>query len=268
MRIPWYLTWPLLALALYGALRLVAWRATYYPLKHPRGIWDAKTWLGAEDVWLQSADGVRLHTWWISSPGSPIATLFLHGNGGNLTHRIAHLQAIRDAGSSVLILDYRGYGRSQGRPSETGLYRDAHAAYLHLRKAGYPPSRIVLHGESLGCAVAVELASREPCAGMILEAPFTSAADVARRVLPFLGPLAARGFDSRRRIASFRRPLLVIHGTRDEVIPFELGQRLFKSAPGPKWFWVLKGAGHNDILETAGLRYVERLKEFYAQIQD
>lgn len=267
MRIPWYLAWPLLVLAFYGLLQLVAWRATYYPVKYPRGYWDAQSWLGAEDAWLRSEDGVRLHAWWVASPGSPLATLYLHGNGGNLSHRIPHLQAIREAGSSVLILDYRGYGRSQGTPTEAGLYRDAHAAYRHLRETRYAPDRIILHGESLGCAVAVELASREPCAGMILEAPFTSAADVAQRVLPFLGPLVARGFNSQRRIVSFQRPLLIIHGTRDEVIPFEFGRRLFEAAPGPKWFWPLEGAGHNDILEIAGPRYVERLKEFYAQIR-
>lgn len=267
MRFAWYMALPLAALAVYGGLILLARSATYHPWKYPRGMWDAQAWLGAEDVWLRSDDGVRLHAWWVAAPESPLATLFLHGNGGNLTHRLGNLQAIREAGSSILILDYRGYGRSEGRPTEAGLYRDAGAAYQHLRTAGYPPDRIVLHGESLGTAVAVELASRKQCAGMVLEAPLPSAADVARRVLPLLGPLVTRGFNSKRRIQSFQRPLLVIHGTCDNVIPLELGREVYEAAAGPKWFWAVEGAGHNDILEVAGASYRARLREFYRLLQ-
>ena len=113
-------------------------------------------------MWLQAADGVKLHAWWLKAPGSRVATLFLHGNAGNVTHRAGHMLAIAEAGSSVLVIDYRGYGRSEGRPDEAGLYADAEAAYQHLLAAGYTPDRIVLHGESLGTAVAVELASRRP----------------------------------------------------------------------------------------------------------
>ncbi|MCL6543624.1 MAG: alpha/beta hydrolase [Bryobacteraceae bacterium] len=267
MRTPWYAALPILALAVYGTLLLVARSLTYHPWKYPRGSWEAQAWLGAVDVWLRTDDGVRLHAWWVPASESPLATLFVHGNGGNLTHRLGHILAIREAGSSVLMLDYRGYGRSEGWPTEAGLYRDADAAYRHLQELGYPPDRIVLHGESLGTAVAVELASRRPCAGMILEAPFPSAGDVAWRVLPLVGPLVARGFGSKQRIAGFQRPLLVIHGTRDEVIPFEFGRQVYDAAPGPKWFWAVEGAGHNDLLQVAGATYRARLQEFYRRIQ-
>jgi len=267
MRIPWYVAWPVILLAAYAGLALFARRATYYPVKYPRGHWDAQQGLGAEDVWLRTSDNLKLHAWRLAADGSPVVTLFLHGNGGNLTHRVGHLQEIRQAGSSVLILDYRGYGRSQGSPSERGLYRDAEAAYDHLLSGGCTPSQIVLHGESLGTAVAVELASRRPCGGMILEAPFTSAAAVAHRVLPFVGPMIARGFDSKRRIAAFTGPLLIIHGDRDEVIPLSLGRSLFQAANEPKQFWEVPGAGHNDIVEAAGIQYRQRLAEFYARLR-
>lgn len=266
MRLAWHVALPLAALAVYTGLILLARSATYHPWKYPRGIWDAQAWLGAGDVWLRSDDGVRLHAWWVAVPESPLATLFLHGNGGNLTHRLSHVLAIREGGSSILILDYRGYGRSEGWPTEAGLYRDADAAYEYLRSAGFTPDRIILHGESLGTAVAAELASRKQCAGMILEAPFPSAADVAGRVLPLLGPLAVRGFDSQRRIRSFRGPLLVIHGTRDDVIPPELGRQVYEAAAGPKWFCEVEGAGHNDILDIAGASYRARLREFYRRL--
>src|SRR5690349_15528544 len=125
----------------------------------------------------------------IHASGRRLATLFFHGNAGNLTHRIGHMRAIPAAGSSLLIIDYRGYGKSEGRPSEQGVYRDADAAYEWLTGEGYAPRQIVAHGESLGTAVAVDLAARKPCAGVVLEMPFNSAARVAAGILPLLGPL-------------------------------------------------------------------------------
>jgi fermentation-respiration switch protein FrsA (DUF1100 family) len=131
---------------------------------------------------------------------------------------------------------------------------------------GFRPRQIVLHGESIGCAVAIEVASRDSCGGVVLEAPFTSAADVAQTVLPMLGPLLVRSFDSARKISRVRAPLLFIHGDRDEIIPLGLGQKLFSIAPQPKSFWIVEGAHHNDILETAGPRYGSRLKSFYESL--
>jgi len=164
----------------------------------------------------------------------------------------------------VLVIDYRGYGRSAGRPGEKGLYADADAAYGFLLGKGYRPEQIILHGESLGSAVAVDLCARHPCGGVVLEAPFTTAREVAARALPVLGPLLTWGLDSKRKIATIRAPVLIIHGTRDEVIPFELGQALWAAAHEPKWFWAVQGSGHNDILESAGAEYRERLAAFYA----
>jgi fermentation-respiration switch protein FrsA (DUF1100 family) len=191
----------------------------------------------------------------------------LHGNAGNLTHRFLPIQEITAAGSSVLILDYRGYGKSGGAPSEHGLYADADAAYLYLLDHGYSARHIVLQGESLGTAVAVDLASRKECAGVVLEAAFTSGGDVANTVLPVIGPLLFRGFDSKSKIANIHAPLLFFHGDRDEIIPLRLSRSLFDAAPEPKWFIEIPGAGHNALVERAGLSYRKRLHEFYGHLQ-
>ncbi len=266
MRVPSYIGWPLVAASGYGLMCFLANRSIYYPMKYPQGFWDLQPQLGASDIWLRTSDALRIHGWLVGRPDARAVTLFLHGNAGNLTHRMNHIREITSAGSSILVIDYRGYGRSEGRPSEHGLYRDAEAGYQYLVHSGYKPERIVLHGESLGTAVAVDLAVRRRCGGLVLEAPFTSGRDVAGRALPLLGPFLTWGWDSKRGIPKVRTPVLVIHGTRDEVIPLDLGKKLFEAANQPKWFWVVENAGHNDILETAGSRYQKRLAAFYAAL--
>ena len=156
-----------------------------------------------------------------------------------------------------------GYGKSEGSPSEAGLYRDAEAGYDWLLAKGLPEDRIVIHGESLGTAVAVDLARRKKCKGVVLEAPFSSARDVAGKVFPFVGPLVMWGFDSMARMGEVHAPLLAIHGDRDEVIDIELGRKLFAAAREPKRMWVIAGGGHNDIVEAGGQEYGRRLREFY-----
>ncbi|MBI3665312.1 MAG: alpha/beta hydrolase [Acidobacteria bacterium] len=255
--------WLLLAAWAYGVLCFLGSRSIYYPLKYPQGLWELQGELGATDVWLRAGDGARLHAWWVPVAEARVATLYLHGNAGNLSHRAEQIRQITAAGSSILILDYRGYGRSEGWPSERGLYADADAAYKYLVDTGHPPARIVAQGESLGTAVAVDLAARHPCGGVVLEAPFTSARDMAQQVLPFFGPMLVWGFDSRRKIGSIRSPLLILHGDRDAVIPFKLGRALFEAAREPKWFWPVRGAGHNDLIQATGAGYRERLREFY-----
>ncbi len=245
---------------------LLVSRSIYYPWRFPKGFWDLQPQVGAADVWLRTGDGVRLHGWWIPAPQARLATIYLHGNAGNLTHRMDQMREIPAAGSALLMLDYRGYGKSEGRPSEKGLYADSDAAYQYLLDQGYDPGRIVVHGESLGTAVAVDLASRRRCGGVVLEAPFTSARDVASRILPLVGPLLVWGLDSKRKIRRVEAPLLILHGDRDEVIPFDLGRALFEAAAEPKWFWPIHGAGHNDLLQVAGPHYRERLRKFYLKI--
>jgi fermentation-respiration switch protein FrsA (DUF1100 family) len=267
MQIPWYIAWPIVLAFSVGILFMVASRAAYYPIKYPSGFWMLQSELGAEDVWVHTSDGVRLHAWWVIAPQASLVTLYLHGNAGNVTHRFLEIREITAAGSSVLMLDYRGYGKSEGFPSQRGLYADADAAYLYLLDHGYSARHIVLQGESLGTAVAVDLASRKECAGVVLEAAFTSGRDVANTVLPVIGALVFRSFDSRSKIAKIRAPLLFFHGDRDEIIPLKLGRSLFEATPEPKWFIEIPGARHNDLIETAGSSYRERLYEFYRQLQ-
>lgn len=253
---------PLLLLPLaWALLSWIAHRAAFYPMRFPEGRWQEARDLGVEDVWLRSGEH-RVHCWWAPLEGAPAAVLFLHGNAGNVTHRVRHIRAWRAAGASILVIDYRGYGRSEGRPSEAGLYEDALAGYRYLKGRGYQPEQIVVHGESLGTVAAAHVASIEPVAGLILEAPFPSARAAAHTVLPLLGPLLVWGFDLKSRLARVAAPLLVIHGEQDEVIPFRLGRAVFEAAPQPKEFWAIPNAGHNDIPETAGPAYPERLRSF------
>jgi fermentation-respiration switch protein FrsA (DUF1100 family) len=134
-------------------------------------------------------------------------------------------------------------------------------------KTGFRPDHIIVHGESLGTAVAVDLAARRPCAAVVLEAPFPSAKDVARTVAPVIGPMIVWGFDSRAKIGRIHAPVFFIHGDRDEVIPLRLGQDLFAAAREPKSFWLVPGAGHNDIVETAGAGYRQHLQSFYERLR-
>ena len=183
-----------------------------------------------------------------------------------MTHRVGHARMIIESGSAVMLLDYRGYGRSEGSPTETGMYRDTDAAYDELVRIGFEPARIVLYGESLGTAAAVDLAARRPCGGLILEAPMSSAQDVASGILPLLGPLLVRGLESKRKIVGVRAPVFVIHGDRDNTIPFALGKSVFEAAHEPKWFWPVPGGSHVDLLAVAGKEYVARLREFYGRL--
>lgn len=266
-RVPAYAAIPVIAVAVYIALCYIANRSVFFPAKYPEGPWDAQALLRATDLWLDTADDVRVHAWWIPCAGASLVTLHLHGNAGNITHRYAQFHEILAAGSATLALDYRGYGKSNGRPTERGLYRDADAAYDYLLRTGFRPDQIVIHGESLGTAVAVDLAARRPCAAVVLEAPFTSAKDVARTVLPGIGPMLVWGFDSRAKIGRVHAPVFFIHGDRDEVIPLRLGQGLFTAAREPKSFWLVHGAGHNDIAETAGASYRQHLQSFYERLR-
>ena len=238
----------------------------YYPMPYPQGEWELQREAGAQDRWLKAADGTRINAWWFPKPDAHFATLFLHGNAGNVTHRIDHALEILEAGSAFLVVDYRGYGKSQGYPSERGLYEDGDAAYADLLALGYKPDQIILQGESLGTAVAVDLAARKRCAGLILESPLKSLRAMAGKVLPVVGPLLAHGFDTGTKISRVHAPLLIIHGDADEIVPFSQGQAVFQAANQPKQFWPVAGAHHNDLLDKAGPEYITRLRAFYQSI--
>jgi fermentation-respiration switch protein FrsA (DUF1100 family) len=222
----------------------------------------------AEEVFLTTEDGVRIHAFYLPSPGASRALLFLHGNAGNASHRLPNAAMLQRLGIHVLLLDYRGYGRSEGRPEEAGLYADGRAGLAHLtQNRGFPERRVVLFGRSLGGAVAIDLAQDRELAGVVLESTFSSLADAAASIFGSLGARLVRGrFDSAGKILRARAPLLFFHGDRDEIIAFELGRRLFEAAPEPKAFETLRGAGHNDTVEVGGAPYFGRIRRFIDEV--
>ena len=224
--------------------------------------------LAFEDVWLKAADGVALHGWFV--PGERDVTfLWLHGNGANISYHLEHLRDIqRNLGVGVFLFDYRGYGLSKGTTSEKGLYRDAAAALAHLRgRPDVEADRIVYFGQSLGTAVAVELATREPPLGLILEAPFPSGPYMTHRMLPYLPMWFHRycvpnRFDTAARIPRVKAPLLIIHGDLDMTVPHDAGLVVFEAAAEPKEHFTASGAGHTDAHIVGGSAYYAALRRF------
>jgi len=203
---------------------------------------------GVLDRMIETADGVRIHAW-LAAPPDPTATLvWSHGNGGNIGNRAEILLALAARNLAVLAYDYRGYGRSEGTPSEAGAYLDSEAAYDHVRASGIAPDRIVCFGESLGGTVSIRLATERPCAGVAVVATFGSMREVARIHYGLMGSAIGSRFDVANRIARLAVPLFVAHGDQDEIVPYELGERLFAAAPEPKRFLRVRGAMHNDVL--------------------
>ncbi|MGV3633461.1 MAG: alpha/beta hydrolase [Pseudorhodoplanes sp.] len=202
----------------------------------------------ASEVELKAADGVRILAWTVPPKEGKPVILYLHGNGGSLAHRVSRFRRLIDDGTGLVALSYRGYGGSDGSPTEQGLIADARAAYDFARTT-YPDSKIVVWGESLGSGVAVAIAGEKDVAAVILEAPFTSAADVAFSAYPFLpvSLLMKDQFRSDARIGRVKAPVLIMHGERDRVVPFRQGERLSAMANEPKRFVRFPEGGHEDL---------------------
>jgi fermentation-respiration switch protein FrsA (DUF1100 family) len=234
----------------------------YYPDPH----WlmtPADLDLEAEDIWLTPEPEVRLHAWFFRHP-EPLATLlFCHGNAGNVSHRLENAAYLLQTGFQVLLFDYRGYGHSSGEPSEQGLYRDAAAAWVHLvERADTAGAPRIIFGRSLGGAVAVDLATYVEPDALIIESTFTSIHTLARLIFAVPLPALPVKYDSLSKIGQLRTELLVIHGDRDELIPFGEGRMLFEAAPEPKTWYPIPGAGHNDTYLIGGDAYFRRLANF------
>jgi fermentation-respiration switch protein FrsA (DUF1100 family) len=205
-----------------------------------------------EDIELRTADGTRIHAWWCPVEGSQGAVLYSHGNAGNLSQRNGSVAGLQKAlQESVLIFDYPGYGKSEGRPSEAGCYAAADAAYRWLVETRkIPAERILLFGGSLGGGVAVDLARRKPYRALVLMKTFTSMPDVAAGLYPWLPVrwLMRNRYDNLEKIGKCRKPVFIAHGTTDQLIPFDQGQRLFAAANEPKHFFRMDGVDHNDAI--------------------
>ncbi len=232
--------------------------------------------LGYEELWLNTSDGTRLHAWLVPSDQARFLLLFCHGNAGNISHRVDNLRRLHDLGLACLIFDYRGYGQSQGQPDEAGFFLDAEAALAKAQDlAQRQRQRLIIFGRSLGGIAATHaaaLASQagRPPAGLILESTFTHLGDMARRhfPLPLLGPALAGRFSAQERIPRVACPILFLHGDRDEIVPFELGRKLYDHAPQPKQWVTLPGAGHNDTYLAAGPIYWPAWRGFLGGLGD
>ncbi len=217
-----------------------------------------------EDVWFDTGDGVKLHGWWVPKAGAPVLVWF-HGNAGNISHRLENIKLLHDRGGvQVFIFDYREYGRSQGRISREGTFLDAAAAYRYVTETRrVPAADVVLFGRSLGTALATDLAANHPCRALILESAFTNSSDMAKMLAPFLFDWRPKvPYDNLGKIAKVKVPVLIIHGDHDEIIPVDMGRRVFAAANPPKDLYIIPGAHHNDTYALGGKEYFQRLKAF------
>lgn len=244
---------------LYGLLRWFEHRQIYFPSRHAAA---EASLLGIpfEELWLTAADGVRLHGWFFPArPGvrvRPLVLLHCHGNAGNIRHRLDTAAGLLETGAAVLLFDYRGYGRSAGRPSEAGTYLDAQAAHAWLCQRGFAPHQIVVMGESLGGAVAAELALRESLGGLVLVSTFTSIPDLGAELFPWLPVrwLVRTRYDTHAKLARVTAPVLVVHSRQDTLIGFHHAERNFAAAREPKWLCEIPGDHNDPYWETASFR--------------
>lgn len=204
--------------------------------------------LAYESVWLETDDGVHIHGWWLPGQKDRPVVLFLHGNAGNISHRLSTLQHLHALGLSTLIIDYRGYGHSEGSPSEKGTYLDARAAWGYLTdELDITPERIIVFGRSLGGGVALGLLQEQQPGGLWLESTFTDIEELGRLHYPWLTAawLLRVRYPNLERISQIDVPTMIAHSRGDEVVPYRHGQQLFENAAGSKWLLPLEG-GHND----------------------
>lgn len=234
-------------------LRYMEMRILFYPTKTLE-IFPDRTGLEYREVFFETEDKVKLNGWYVPAKGARYTVLFCHGNAGNISHRIEKIYFFHELGMNVFIFDYRGYGLSQGRPSEKGLYRDVEAAYQYLRAQGIADGAIIGYGESLGGAVITELASRRELKALILDSTFASVRHMARTVSPLIPSwfLASR-FDSENKVRSIKAPKLIIHSINDEIVPYVQGKKLFAAAADPKTFLEIHGAHNSNFFESGKL---------------
>ncbi len=241
----------------------------YYPEKKMIAT-PEQAGLPFEDLYLLTEDGIKINAWFVPYKGSDRGLLWFHGNAGNISHRVDLIQRLHhELKVNIFIIDYRGYGKSEGEQSEEGITKDARAAYdTLLSRKEINPRQIFIFGRSLGSAVAVQLATESQAAGLILEAPFTSIREMVQVTAPWF-PFKERlktQYNSLNKIKQVHMPLLIMHGDQDKIIPFEQGQRLFEAANSPKTFHMISGADHNNSYIVGGHAYFEAIAQFIENI--
>jgi len=264
----WSIT--ILAVGMYGALCLYLFlmqaKLLYYPDIPSRKLTASPKDIGLdyESVFITTSDGVDIHGWFVPAQQNRGTLLFFHGNAGNISHRLDSLKIFHDLGLATLIIDYRGYGRSQGSISEQGTYLDAEAAWNYLTQTRNVPARqVIVFGRSLGAAIAAYIAAGQKPAALILESAFTSVPDMAARLYPvFPVRLLSRfQYNAKKILGSVSCPVLIIHSPDDEIIPYDNSEILFKSALEPKKFLEIQG-GHNEGFLVSGRTYIDGINNF------
>lgn len=258
--------------ALVAILSLMESRLLFFPTKTLDAT-PSDFGLESDDLRVTTSDGVALSGWWIRAAGigprsaARRVVLLFHGNAGNVSHRLERAKLFAERlGTDLFLVDWRGYGLSTGKPSESGLYRDGLAIYDAARERGFSPEQIVLLGESLGCPVALEVALKRPVAAVALETPFLSVPALARKHYPFVPPFLIRSkFDAESRIRRVTARKLIVAAERDDIAPPSHARRLFEIAPEPKELYVVPGAGHNDAYSTGGGPYLLLWRRFLAR---
>ncbi|MBT5376771.1 MAG: alpha/beta hydrolase [Nitrospinaceae bacterium] len=241
----------------------------FHPSRYPDGFWNpASEGVLAQDIYFTAEDGVKLHGWFIPAENAVATLLWFHGNAGNISHRLDNIQRLARLNLNVFIFDYRGYGRSEGVPSEAGIYKDSQAAYdAVLRLDGVSVDTLFLFGRSLGGICAVQTAMNWPAKGLLLESVFTNSSDMARKIFPLipLGWAMKSKLDAVSKVPHLRLPKLFLHGTDDEIVPYDMGRKLFDAAAEPKTFYSIAGAGHNDTYVLGGDEYFNALNQFITE---
>lgn len=253
----------LLALAIWHGLKVFEERNLYYPEKAFEHS-PADYHLPFEEVTLETEDQKKIHGWFIGAEAPTATLLYCHGNGGNISHRLEKARFFYRLGYSTFLFDYRGYGKSEGKPSEKGTYKDGEAAYRYLTETRkIPADQIVFYGESLGGGIAVELARQRPGKALILENAFTSTVKMAELYFPWLPArwVVRHRYDNLSKMPEIKIPVLIMHTREDEIIPFSMGQVLYQAVPGPKMFLELSG-DHNGAYLIAGDTYTKGIQEF------
>ena len=259
----------ILCLSFMSLLFIFQGKLIFFPSK---GIGDTPGTIGLdyEDVYLVTDDKIKIHGWYVHNPDAKATLLFFHGNAGNISHRIESISIFYDIGLSVFIIDYRGYGKSDGRPSEYGTYQDAMAAWDYLvDERKLHPDEIIVFGRSLGGAVAASLAAKIMPAAVILESTFTSIKELGKYYYPYLPVswISRIHYPVDKQITSFSCPVLIIHSHQDELIPVRFGQRLFQNAPEPKMFLSISGDHNSGFLFSKDI-YVKGIKRFLQTYMD
>ena len=274
-----------IVIGFYLFIMLFEEKLIFFPSKYPVGRWDLVSSNNISDplspqlsdVWFTTEDGVKLHGWHgqVSRPPhreqesetdrlSRTVILWCHGNAGNITDRYEKMVLMLQIPVNVFLFDYRGYGKSDGTTNEEGMYKDTKAAMnFLLEKQHYELDNIIIYGNSLGGAAAIELALHVSAAGLIIQSSFTSVADMAKETMPFIPSFLIRTkMNSIEKISQILCPKLFIHSPADEVVPFKLGQQLFAAASEPKQFYEVPKAGHNDAYIVDGTTYFNTFKTF------